>query len=76
MKSMPIYKPAFDRIRNAGLSGPGCADLFQDIAKRMEEAGAACGEFKLGYVPSDTPPEQLPAPGEYVPEIIFRLMSK
>ena len=76
MKSMSIYKPALDRIHNAGLSGPGVATLFQTIAEKMKESGAANAEFKMGYVPTDTPPEEMPEQGEYVPEIIFRLMSK
>jgi len=75
MKSMSIYKPALERIHNAGLSGPGCATLFETIAAKMREGGAACAEFKMGYIDKDTPPDELPKHGEYVPEIIFRLTS-
>ena len=75
MKSMSIYKPALERINSCGLSGPSCANLFETIAQKMREGGAACAEFKLGYVDKDTPPDELPKQGEYVPEIIFRLTS-
>lgn len=70
---MPIYKPAFQRIEQAQLTGPSLAALFEVLAERIESIGAEEVEFRLGYIPKDTPPEQLPKPNERVPEIILRL---
>jgi hypothetical protein len=72
---MSIYKPALDRINKAQLTGPTCATLFEVLSQKMAESGAVSAEFKLGYVDAKASPDQLPQPGEYVPEIILRLTA-
>ena len=72
---MSIYEPALERLRKSTLSGPGCATIFEVIADKMQQTGAASADFRLTYVESDLPPEKMPKPGEYVPEIILRMVA-
>lgn len=70
---MPIYKPALQRIEQAALTGPRLATLFEVLGDQIVDLKAEEVEFRLGYVPKETPPEEMPKPGEFVPEIILRL---
>ena len=72
---MSIYSQALERVRSAQLTGPSCAALFEVIGQKMVESGAVTAEFKLGYIDEKTPPEQMPKPGELIPEIILRLSA-
>ncbi len=70
---MSIYKPALERMSQAKVTGATCAALFEVLSQKLLETGATSGEFKLGYIPANTPPEQMPRDGEFIPEIILRL---
>jgi hypothetical protein len=64
-----------DNLQNSSISGELLAALAEVVSEKIDELGATAShaEFTLGYIPKDTPEDQLPLPGDRIPEVIIRI---